>query len=96
VVVPVLALLGTFAIATFTLLIGVAVTGKSKPTSGVTNRRHLRAGRRARPVAVLFAFLTRKPTAWQFGLRPTRFWRAAVWLGLAWLGFFAFSASGRC
>jgi membrane protease YdiL (CAAX protease family) len=89
---PVLALLGTFAIATFALLIGVAVTGKSKPTSGVTIAATYVQDGGLVLCAVLFAFLTRKPTAWQFGLRPTRFWPAVGWLGLAWLGFFAFSA----
>jgi uncharacterized protein len=89
---PVLALLGTFAIATFALLIGVAVTGKSKPTSGVTIAATYVQDGGLVLCAVLFAFLTRKPSAWQFGLRPTRFWQAVGWLAVAWLGFFAFSA----
>ena len=89
---PVLALLGTFAIATFALLIGVAVTGKSKPTSGVTIAATYVQDVGLVVCAVLFAFMTRRPSARQFGLRPTRFWPAVGWLLVAWLGFFVFSA----
>jgi uncharacterized protein len=89
---PALALLGTFAIATFALLIGVAVTGKTKPTPAVNIAATFVQDGGLVLCAVLFAFLTRRPNAWQFGLRPTRFWPAVGWLLVAWLGFFVFSA----
>jgi len=89
---PILALLGTFAIATFALLIGVAVTGKTKPTSGVTIAATYVQDVGLVVCAILFAFMTRRPSAWQFGLRPTRLWPAVGWLCVAWLAFFTFSA----
>jgi len=89
---PVLALLGTFAIATFALLIGVAVTGKTKPTPAVNIAATFVQDGGLVLCAVLFAFLTRRPNAWQFGLRRTRFWPAVGWLAAAWGAFFAFSA----
>ena len=89
---PALALLGTFAIATFALLIGVAVTGKAKPTPAVNIAATFVQDGGLVLCAVLFAFLTRRPNAWQFGLRPTRFWPGVGWLLVAWLGFFVFSA----
>jgi uncharacterized protein len=88
---PALALLGTFAIATFAVLVGVAVTGKAKPTPAVNIVATYVQDGGLVVCAVLFAFLTRKPSAWQFGLRPTRFWPAVGWLALAWLAFFVFS-----
>jgi uncharacterized protein len=88
---PALALLGTFAIATFALLIGVAITGSAKPTPAVNIAATYVQDIGLVVCAVLFAFLTRRPSAWQFGLRPTRLWPAIGWLGVAWLGFFAFS-----
>jgi CAAX protease family protein len=88
---PALALLGTFAIATFAVLIGVVVTGKTKPTPGVNIAATYVQDAGLIVCAVLFAFLTRKPTPSQFGLRPTRFWPAVGWLALAWLAFFIFS-----
>lgn len=42
--------------------------------------------------ALVFARLAARPRAWQFGLRPTRFWRAVGWVVVAWLGFIVFSA----
>jgi membrane protease YdiL (CAAX protease family) len=43
-------------------------------------------------VAVFFAQLGgRKVRAWQFGLRPTPFWRAVVWVILVGVGFLLFS-----
>jgi membrane protease YdiL (CAAX protease family) len=89
---PILALLGTFAIATFALLIGVAVTGKTKPTSGVTIAATYVQDAGLVVCAILFAFMTRRPSAWQFGLRPTRLLPAVGWLAVAWLAFFTFSA----
>jgi CAAX protease family protein len=89
---PILALLGAFALATFALLVGVAVTGRTKPTAGVTIAATYVQDGGLVVCAVLFAFLGRRPTAWQFGLRPTRFWPAVGWLGVAWLAFFTFSA----
>src|SRR3954447_15758261 len=76
---PALALLGTFAIATFAALIGVAVTGKTKPTPAVNIVATFVQDGGLVACASLFAFLTRRPTAWQFGLRPARFWPAVGW-----------------
>jgi len=42
--------------------------------------------------AIVGATLVKPVHAWQFGLRPTRFWPAVGWLLVAWLGFFVFSA----
>jgi uncharacterized protein len=89
---PVLALLGTFAVATFALIVGLAVSGESKPTPAVNIAATFVQDASLVVCAVLFAFLAGRPTAWQFGLRPTRFWPAVGWLALAWLGFFVFSA----
>ena len=89
---PPLALLGTFAIATFALIIGLAVTGESKPTAGVSIAATFVQDVGLILCAVLFSYLTAKPTPAQFGLRRTRFWPAVGWLAVAWLGFFVFSA----
>src|SRR3954471_11783233 len=42
--------------------------------------------------AIVFARLAARPRPAQFGLRPTRFWRATGLIVLTWVGFFAFSA----
>jgi uncharacterized protein len=42
--------------------------------------------------ALLFARLVTRPRPWHFGLRRTRFWPAAGWVVVAWMGFFIFSA----
>ena len=42
--------------------------------------------------ALLFARLAVRPRAWQFGLRPTRFWPALGLVVAAWLAFIIFSA----
>ena len=89
---PPLELLGTFAIATFALIIGLAVTGESKPTAGVSIAATFVQDLGLILCAVLFSYLTAKPTPAQFGLRRTRFWPAVGWLAVAWLGFFVFSA----
>jgi membrane protease YdiL (CAAX protease family) len=38
--------------------------------------------------AVMFARMSRRPRARDFGLRATRFWPALGWLALAWVSFF--------
>ncbi len=44
--------------------------------------------------ALLFArLLGGRPRAWQFGLRPTRFWPATGWMALTYVAFIAFSAA---
>jgi hypothetical protein len=43
--------------------------------------------------ALLFARLAAPPRAWQFGLRPTRFWPGVGLVVAAWLGFIVFSAA---
>lgn len=42
--------------------------------------------------AILFASFTRKPRAWHFGLRPTRFWPAVGWAALGMVSFYVFAA----
>ncbi|MEA2140767.1 MAG: protease family protein [Solirubrobacteraceae bacterium] len=47
-------------------------------------------------VAVFFAQLGgRTVAAWQFGLRPTRFWRAVGWIALVGVGFVLFSLAWK-
>jgi uncharacterized protein len=89
---PLLALLGTFAVATFALIIGIAVTGETKPGPGVNIAATFVQDISLVVCAILFAYLTKKPSPWQFGLRKTKFWPAVGWLAVAWLGFFVFSA----
>jgi membrane protease YdiL (CAAX protease family) len=89
---PPLALLGTFAIATVALIIGLAVSGTTKPTPAVSLAATFVQDVSLIACAVLFSFLAGKPSAAQFGLRPTPFWRAVGWLLVAWVGFFVFSA----
>ena len=43
-------------------------------------------------VALLFASMTRRPRAWHFGLRRTRFWRAVGIAALGLLVFYVFAA----
>ena len=42
--------------------------------------------------AVLFASFTRKPKAWHFGLRRTRFWPAVGWTALGMFSFYFLAA----
>jgi membrane protease YdiL (CAAX protease family) len=42
--------------------------------------------------ALLFASFVRKPRAWHFGLRPTRFWPAVGWAALGIFSFYVFAA----
>ena len=41
--------------------------------------------------ALIFAQMTAPPRPWQFGLRPTRFWRALGLMALTWGGFYVFT-----
>jgi membrane protease YdiL (CAAX protease family) len=41
--------------------------------------------------AVIFAGMAGRPLPEQFGLRPTRFWRALGWMALAFLAFYVFT-----
>lgn len=43
--------------------------------------------------AVLFASFTRRPEAWQFGLRRTPFWPAVGWATLGIVAFYVFAAA---
>jgi uncharacterized protein len=43
--------------------------------------------------ALLFASFVRRPRAWHFGLRGTRFWPAVGWAALGLLAFYVFAAS---
>jgi membrane protease YdiL (CAAX protease family) len=42
--------------------------------------------------AVFFAKRVVTPRPWQFGLRPTRVWKAAGWMAATWVAFFILSA----
>ena len=42
--------------------------------------------------ALLFASFVRKPRAWHFGLRRTRFWPAVGWAALGLVSFYVFAA----
>jgi len=42
--------------------------------------------------ALLFASFVRKPRAWHFGLRATRFWPAVGWAALGMVSFYVFVA----
>ena len=42
--------------------------------------------------ALLFASFVRRPRAWHFGLRRTRFWPAVGWAALGILTFYVFAA----
>src|SRR4051794_26262605 len=81
---PPLALLGTFAIATFALLIGAAVPGSTKPPPAVSLGATFVQDIGLIACAVLFSYLTQRPTPAQFGLRRTRLWPAVGWLAAAW------------
>jgi membrane protease YdiL (CAAX protease family) len=43
-------------------------------------------------VAIGLATAVRRPQAWHFGLRRTRFWRALGWAATGWLAFFVVAA----
>ncbi|MEA2331038.1 MAG: protease family protein [Thermoleophilaceae bacterium] len=43
-------------------------------------------------VALLFASFVRRPRAWHFGLRRTRFWPAVGWAALGIFSFYVFAA----
>jgi membrane protease YdiL (CAAX protease family) len=43
--------------------------------------------------ALLFASFVRRPRAWHFGLRGTRFWPAVGWAALGMLTFYVFAAA---
>src|SRR5918992_2405870 len=42
--------------------------------------------------ALLFASFVRRPRAWHFGLRRTRFWPAVGWAALGMVAFYVFAA----
>jgi membrane protease YdiL (CAAX protease family) len=85
------ALLAGFAAALFGAIIIAGVTDINDPPPGAVIAGTVFQDVALILAAILFARLTRRPHARDFGLRGTPFWRAAGWLALAWGAFLLFS-----